>query len=87
MRKAEATALPVVDGTGRLVGLLTAVDIAEAYRLFSGVPALAARVDGREGQRSCLRGRQPEGNADFVRHRSPLGKQVTAGVRARRRPP
>jgi stage IV sporulation protein FB len=50
MRKTEATALPVVDGTGRLVGLLTAADIAEAYRLLSGVPALAARVAGREGQ-------------------------------------
>jgi stage IV sporulation protein FB len=56
MRKAEATAMPVVDGTGRLVGLLTAADIAEAYRLLSGLPDVAARVDGRAGRASLAPG-------------------------------
>ncbi|MEJ2707431.1 MAG: site-2 protease family protein [Anaerolineales bacterium] len=41
MNESRLQAIPVVDGDGRLVGLLTAADINEAYRLLSASPDLA----------------------------------------------
>lgn len=42
MAEARVQALPVVEGGGRLVGLLTAADVNEAYRLLSASPRRAA---------------------------------------------
>lgn len=41
MNESRLQAIPVIDGEGRLVGLLTAADINEAYRLLSASPDLA----------------------------------------------
>jgi Zn-dependent protease/CBS domain-containing protein len=41
MAESGLLALPVVDNDGRLVGLLTAADVGEAYRLFSRLPEVA----------------------------------------------
>jgi Zn-dependent protease/CBS domain-containing protein len=45
MERGSIRALPVVDGRGDLVGLLTAEDVNEAYRLLSATPALAVRSE------------------------------------------
>jgi Zn-dependent protease/predicted transcriptional regulator len=41
MAEGRVQAMPVMDGGGRMVGLLTAADINEAYRLLSASPQLA----------------------------------------------
>jgi CBS domain-containing protein len=45
MERGSIRALPVVDAQGDLVGLLTAEDVNEAYRLLSATPALAVRSE------------------------------------------
>jgi Zn-dependent protease/predicted transcriptional regulator len=50
-------ALPVVDGEDRVIGLLTAADVGEAYRLLSIRPELIAARPSRIGTRSVTDGR------------------------------
>jgi stage IV sporulation protein FB len=53
MAAASLPALPVVDPAGRLVGLLTAAGVNEAYRVFSASPRLATRQGSqRESKQS-----------------------------------
>lgn len=65
MERGSMRALPVVDERGVLVGLLTAEDVNEAYRLLSASPAL--------GERSERAAQGPAGEAAEERQPAAVG--------------